>query len=133
MKNAARLITLASIIQILGYAYALPGHLDEPSWSQHAQFHHVLGWIWLVGLNIAIIALVWGPLQKKEKISFWILLILFLSAQGGHFMASRVVPAGRPSEWWYDYALGTMTLIFAIGLGIAWRALSDSGSVAYHR
>ena len=70
MKNAARLITLACIIQILGYAYALPGHLDEPSWSQHAQFHHVLGWIWLVGLNIAIVALVWGPLQKKDRLSF---------------------------------------------------------------
>ena len=124
LKNAARLITLASIGQILGYAYALPGHLDEPSWSAHAQFHHVLAWIWIVGLNIAIITLVWGPLQKRDRSSFWTLLILFISAQGGHFIASLVVPAGRPSEFWYDYALGTMALIFAIGLGIAWRALS---------
>ena len=125
LKNAARLITLACIFQILGYAYALPGHLDEPSWSDHAQFHHVLGWIWLVGLNIAIITLVWGPLQKREKNSFWVLFILFISAQGGHFIASFVVPAGRPSEWWYDYALGTMTLIFAVGLSIAWKALAN--------
>jgi hypothetical protein len=126
MKNAARLITLASIIQILGYAYALPGHLDDPTWSDHAQFHLVLSWIWLVGLNIAIIALVWGPLQKRDKSSFWILLVLFISAQGGHFIASLVVPAGRPSEWWYDYALGTNALIFAIGLGIGWKALSNA-------
>jgi hypothetical protein len=125
LRNAARLITVACIVQILGYAYALPGHLDEPSWSDHAQFHHVLGWIWLVGLNIAIITLVWGPLQKREKSSFWILFILFISAQGGHFIASFVVPAGRPSEWWYDYALGTMTLIFAVGLVIAWKALAN--------
>jgi len=125
LRNAARLITLACICQILGYAYALPGHLDEPSWSDHAQFHHVLGWIWLVGLNIAIITLVWGPLQKREKSSFWILFILFISAQGGHFIASFVVPAGRPSEWWYDYALGTMTLIFAAGLFIARKALGN--------
>ena len=125
MKNAARLITLAAVTQILGYAYALPGHLDEPSWSQHAQFHHVLGWIWLVGLNIAIITLVWGPLQKRDKTSFWILLILFLSAQGGHFIASFFVPAGRPSEWWYDYALGTVTLIFAIGLWMGWTSLTN--------
>jgi hypothetical protein len=125
LRNAARLITLACIIQILGYAYALPGHLDEPSWSDHAQFHHVLGWIWLVGLNIAMITLVWGPLQKREKSSLWILIILFISAQGGHFIASFVVPAGRPSEWWYDYALGTMTLIFAVGLVIAWKALAN--------
>ena len=129
MKNAARLITLAAIAQILGYAYALPGHIGDPTWSDHAQFHLVLSWIWLVGLNTAIIALVWGPLQKREKSSFWILLILFLSAQGGHFIASFIVPAGRPSEWWYDYALGTMTLVFAIGLGIAWKALSNATSV----
>lgn len=133
MKNAARLVTLACIIQILGYAYALPGHLGDPTWSDHAQFHLVLSWIWIVGLDIAIIVFAWGPLQKRERSSLWILLVLFLSAQGGHFIASLLVPAGRPSEWWYDYALGTMTLIFAIGLGIAWRALSDSGSAAYHR
>jgi hypothetical protein len=128
MKNAARLITLASIGQILGYAYALPGHLDEPSWSQHAQFHHVLGWIWLVGLNIAILSLVWGPLQKRDRQSFWILLVLFLCAQGGHFIASLVVPAGRPSEPWYDYALSAVVLIFAMGLGLGWKALSKPGS-----
>ena len=128
MKNAARLITLASIGQILGYAYALPQHLEEPSWSEHAQVHHFLAWVWLVGLDIAIISLAWGPLQKRERSTFWLLLILFFSAQGGHFMASLVVPAGRPSEWWYDYALGTVTLIFAIGLGLAWKALSKSES-----
>ena len=128
LKNAARIITLACIGQILGYAYALPGHLDEPTWSAHAQFHHVLAWIWLVGLDIAIIALAWGPLQKRERSSFWLLLVLFLSAQGGHFIASLVVPAGRPSEPWYDYALGTVALIFTIGLGIAWKALPNSDS-----
>jgi hypothetical protein len=124
MKNAARLITLASIAQILGYAYALPQHLDEPSWSDHAQFHHVLAWIWLVGLDIAIMALAWGPLQKQERSALWLLFVLFMSAQGGHFIASMFVPTGRPSEPWYDYALGTVVLIFAIGLGIGWKALS---------
>ena len=128
LKNAARIITLACIAQILGYAYALPGHLGDATWSDHAQFHHVLGWIWLVGLNIAIVVFAWGPLQKRDRSSFWILVILFLSAQGGHFIASVVVPTGRPSEFWYDYALGTAVLIFAIGLGTGWRALSKPGS-----
>ena len=125
MKTAARLITLACIGQILGYAYALPTHLNDPTWSDHAQFHHVLAWIWLVGLNIAIMSLAWGPLQEGRRDTFWLLLVLFISAQGGHFFASLAVPAGRPSEWWYDYALGTVALIFAIGLGFAWQALSS--------
>ena len=128
MKNAARLMTLACVGQILGYAYASPGHLDEPTWSDHAQFHHVLGWIWLVGLNIAIMTLAWGPLQKRDRSSFWVLLALFISAQGGHFIASLVVPAGRPSEPWYDPVLGSVALIFAIGLGMAWKALAKQDS-----
>src|SRR5262245_2248041 len=111
LKNAARIITLASIGQILGYAYALPGHLGDPTWSAHAQFHHVLAWIWNVGLNISVLATAWGPLQKADRSSFWLLLVLFVTAQGGHTIASLVVPAGRPSEWWYDYALGSVTLI----------------------
>jgi hypothetical protein len=128
LKNAARLITLACIGQVLGYAYALPGHIGEPTWSDHAQFHHVLAWIWLVGLDIAIVALAWGPLQKGDKTSLRLLLVLFISAQGGHFMASLVVPAGRPSEPWYDPALGLVALIFAIGLGIAWKVLANQST-----
>ena len=129
MKNAARLITLACIGQILGYTYALPGHIGEATWSDHAQFHLFLSWIWLVGLDSAIIAFAWGPLQKRERSSFWLLFFLFISAQGGHFIASLIVPAGRPSEWWYDYALGTVTLIFAIGLVLAWREFSKRDRV----
>ncbi len=128
MKNAARLMTLACVGQILGYAYALPGHIGESTWSDHAQFHLFLSWIWIVGLDIAIIALAWGPLQKREWSSFWLLLVLFISAQGGHFIASLVVPAGRPSEPWYDSALGAVALIFAIGLGMARKALSNPNS-----
>ena len=124
LKNAARIITLACIGQILGYAYALPGHIGESTWSDHAQFHLFLSWIWILGLDIAIITLAWGPLQKRDRGTFWVLVVLFLCAQGGHFIASLVVPAGRPSEWWYDYALGAESLIFAVGLGIGWRVLS---------
>ncbi len=127
LKNAARLITFAAIVQILGYAYALPGHLGDPTWSNHAQFHLVLSWIWIVGLNIAILFIAWGTLQARDRNSFWVLLILFISAQGGHFISSIIVPAGRPDQWWYDYALGINVVVFAVGLFIAWRALAKNG------
>ena len=129
LKNAARLITFASVVQVLGYLYALPGHIGDPTWSDHAQFHLFLSWLWIVGLDIAIIALAWGPLQKRERSSFWLLLVLFLSAQGGHFIASLVEPAGRPTgEWWFDYALGSVALIYAVGLAIAWKVLANQES-----
>jgi hypothetical protein len=123
VKDAAWIITAACVIQILGYLYALPGHIGDPTWSNHAQFHLVLAWIWIVGLDAAIMALACGPLQKRDKATFWILIFLFICAQGGHFIASLIVPSGRPSEWWYDYALGTGALIFAIGLAVAWKAI----------
>lgn len=126
LKSAARLITFASVVQVLGYLYALPGHVGDPTWSDHAQFHLFLSWLWIVGLDVAIVAFAWGPLQKRERSSFWLLLFLFLFAQGGHFIASLVEPAGRPTgEWWFDYALGGVALIYAVGLGIAWKALTQ--------
>jgi hypothetical protein len=125
LKNAARLITFAAIVQILGYAYALPGHIGDPTWSDHAQFHLVLSWIWIVGLNIAILFIAWGTLQQRDRNSFWVLVILFISAQGGHFISSLIVPAGRPDQWWYDYALGINVLVFAAGLFMAWKALAE--------
>lgn len=124
VRNAAILVTLACVGQILGYFYALPGHIGESTWSDHAQFHLVLSWIWIVGLDIAIMAIAWGPLQKHDKRAFWLLLVLFFFAQGGHFLASLIVPQGRPTENWYDLALGTVALIYAAGLGVAWVALS---------
>jgi hypothetical protein len=128
LKNTARLITLASVVQVLGYAYALPGHIGDPTWSDHAQFHLFLSWLWILGLDVAIIALAWGPLQKRDRSSFWTLLTLFIFAQGGHFIASAVVPAGRPPEIWYGYALGAVALIFALGLAVGGRALFRSDS-----
>jgi NAD/NADP transhydrogenase beta subunit len=125
LKNAAILITFASIVQVLGYLYALPGHIGDPTWSHHAQFHLFLSWLWIVGLDIAIVAFAWGPLQKRERSSFWILLVLFISAQGGHFIASLVEPSGRPTGEWFDYALGLVALIYAVSLFIAWRVLAD--------
>ena len=123
VKDAAWIITAACVIQVLGYLYALPGHIGDPTWSNHAQFHLVLSWIWVLGLNIAMIVLAWIPLQRREKWAFWTLLALYIFAQGGHFIASLIVPAGRPSEAWYDYALATNALIFAAGLILAWRDL----------
>lgn len=124
MKKAASLITLASLIQVLGYKYALPGHIGEPWWPDHAQFHLVEAFIWITGLDAAIIALAWGPLQRKQRWSFWTLLALFCSAQGSHFFSSLAVPKGRPAGRWYDWALGLVALFYAIGLAMGWRRLS---------
>jgi hypothetical protein len=127
MKAAAALLTAASIIQLAGYFYALPTHLGDPTWSAHAQFHHVLGWIWLAGLAIGIIVLAWGPLQRRERWSLWLLSALFIFSQIAHFMAEAIVPAGRPPEAWYDLALGFQAFIYLVGLILAWRIRRTMG------
>ena len=123
MKAAAWFITIACIVQILGYAYALPGHLGDPTWSAHAQFHLLLSWIWVVGLDICLVALAWVPFRQQERWSLWLLLLGLLVAQGGHFITSLLVPAGRPTEWWYDYALALGVVIYAGGLLLGWRQM----------
>jgi hypothetical protein len=123
MKRAAWFITIASIINILGFLIALPEHLDEASWSLHAQFHHVLGWIWLTGLDLTIITLAWGPLQQRERWSFWLLLLSFFFAQGGFFTAVLLVFEGRPPALWHHLSLATVLVMYAVGLFLAWRAL----------
>jgi hypothetical protein len=124
MKTAAWFITVACVIQVLGFLYALPGHLGDPTWSAHAQFHHVLGWFWILGLDLTIMALAWGPLQRQERWSFWSLVAAFIFAQGGYFFSMLLVPAGQPPELWFHLALGMNLLIFATGLVFGWRVLN---------
>jgi hypothetical protein len=122
-KIAATWLTGSCVIQILGYLLALPGHVGDPTWSWHAQFHLVLGDFWLAGLDILIIILAWGPLQKLERWSFWAALTGFLFAQLGHFASVLLVLDGRPSETWYHFALGANMLIGLVGLYLFRRAL----------
>jgi hypothetical protein len=126
MRRAAQFITLATVVHVLGFFIALPGHLSDPTWSAHAQFHHVLGFVWLTGFSIMILALTWGPLQRNDRWTFWLLLVAFIFAQGGFFVTSLLEPAGRPMEAWQNALLGLVVLIFAVGLITAWRALPKS-------
>lgn len=126
MRQAASFITLATLTHILGYFIALPGHIGDPTWSAHAQYHLVLSFVWLLGFSIQILALAWGPLQQRERRSFWLLLLAFAFAQVGAFVTNLIEPAGRPMELWQHALLALVVLIFAVGLGIAWRALGKA-------
>jgi len=127
-RTAAIWLTGSCTIQILGYLIALPGHVGDPTWSWHAQFHLVLGDFWLAGLDILIIILAWGPLQKLERWSFWAALVGFMFAQLGHFASVLLVFDGRPPETWYHFALGLNVLIGLVGLYMFWGAISAKRS-----
>ncbi len=119
LRAAAWLITVATLIKLGGFYYASVEHVGEPTWSDHAQFHHVLGEIWLTGVAVATLTLAWGPLQRGERWSWFLLLSNFTFAHVGFFVAQLIVPAGRPPILWHHLVLGGVALVYAAGLFLA--------------
>lgn len=115
------LFTLAAISQVLGYLYALPGHIGDPTWSAHAQFHLVLSWVWVVGLDVVLVMIARRIVQTGDMWGFKGLVFGFLLAQGGHFITMVLVWEGRPSETWYHFALGVNFVLGAFGLWQIWQ------------
>src|SRR5260221_12338005 len=109
-RRPVSLITISAVVQTLGYLSALPNHIGDPTWSAHAQFHLVLSWIWLVGLNGLILAIIWGPARRGERWALWTALGGYVIAQGGHFGSVLLVWEGRPTETWYYFALAADSL-----------------------
>ncbi len=124
LRTAAWFITAATLIKLGGFYYASVEHIGEPTWSDHAQFHHVLGEVWLTGLAVATLALAWGPLQRGEQWSWFLLLSNFTFAHIGFFVAQLIVPAGRPPILWHHLVLAGVALVYATGLFLAWRRIT---------
>jgi hypothetical protein len=113
----------------------LPEHLGDPTWSSHAQFHHILAWLWQVGLNIALMTLAWLPMRRGERWTLWPLLAGLVFGQTAHFIVSALYPTGRWAgwEWWFDWALALQALIYAAGLFMAREAMPHPGARAGFR
>ncbi|MBE2195918.1 MAG: hypothetical protein IAE83_17215 [Anaerolinea sp.] len=126
MRRAAWFITVASVINVAGFFIGLFEHLDESTWVAHAQFHLVLSWVWLIGLSLMILVLVWGPFQRRERWSFWLLAAGGFFAHGGFYLSVLLVFEGRPPELVHHALLGVLMLMYLTGLIIGWRALNQA-------
>jgi hypothetical protein len=124
LRTAASFITAATLIKLGGFYYASFEHIGEPTWSAHAQFHHVLGEVWLTGLAVATLTLAWGPMRRGERWSLWLLLSNFTFAHIGFFVAQLIVPEGRPPVLWHHLALAGVAFVYAAGLFLAWRRVA---------
>ena len=112
----ASVLTVATVGQVPGYFYALWEHLDDPDWSEHAQFHHILGFLWLCGLATATLTLAWGPARRGERGASRLLMALTMFQFGSHLLTMMVLPAGRPPVAWQNGVLGALAVI---GVGAA--------------
>jgi hypothetical protein len=118
-------LTLAALGQLIGYWFAVPEHIVDKAWPEHARFHMVQAFFWITGLDLALLLLIWIPLQQHERWSLWALLALFIFAQGSYFFAIFGLPKGRPISRgnWYEWMYGLDALLYAIGLVLAARAI----------
>jgi hypothetical protein len=123
---AAVLLTVATLGQLFGYWFALPQHIRDQAWPEHARFHIIQAFLWVSGLEVAILALTWIPLQQRAAWSFWALVVLGICAQTNYFVAALALPAGRPRSRGnvYDWILGLVLLLYVAGLVWAARSLA---------
>jgi hypothetical protein len=125
MKNLEiQLISFSTLVHVFGFLVALPTHLGDPTWSAHAQFHHVLAWFWLLGLSGLLLLLVRQTIQKRELWSYWAALGGFILAHGSFYLTMLLVWEGRPTEAWQQAMLIMNTLIGAVGFFLLWRSLN---------
>jgi hypothetical protein len=131
MRAAVWLITTACAAQTLGYLSAVNEHAGEAQWSPHAQFHWVEALVWMTALNLAMIVLAWGPLQRRERWSLRLVTVLFATAHGAHWLAKVAVPADQHVDpLLYTVGLLAMALLGAAGLAFAWWAASARSALA---
>lgn len=125
MKAAAALIVLSTVIHLVAYLLpqAMPEHLVDAGWPEHARFHMWQATFWLVSLDLLILFVAWVPFRLGQRWAFWALVVALLGAQAGYFAASALVPEGRPDTPGADAGLLLVMLIYLAGLVLGWRGL----------
>jgi peptidoglycan/LPS O-acetylase OafA/YrhL len=125
MKTATTLIVISTAIHLLAYLLpqAMPEHLIDHNWPEHARFHMWQATFWMIALDLMILLVALFPFRRKQPWSLWALVVGLLGAQLGYFMASLLVPDGRPDTQGADVALLVLMLVYASGLVLGWRRL----------
>jgi len=124
---AMALITITTIGHALGYSFAVPEHLFDPSWPDHARFHVLQALIGVIGIDLAILALTFGPFQRREQWAWWLVGILLIFAQGGYFLAAIFIPEGITPGLGVNLVYVLSIILWGIGLGMSYRAMRPAG------
>lgn len=129
MKTAVALVVLSTAIHLLAYLLpqAMPEHLVDVSWPEHARFHIWQATFWLIALDVMILLIALFPFRAKQPWSAWALLTGLLGAQAGYFLASALVPGGRPDTAGADIGLLLVLMIYVVGLVLGWKNMRAAG------
>lgn len=96
-------------------------------WPVHAHHHLVANISTAVGLAVVSLLLVVGPLQRRERWTWWALLVAGLAIFGGFWIGNATVGLGEPGAL-PNTAQAILTALYVGGLGLAWRPLRPAGS-----
>jgi len=117
------LITITTIGHALGYSFAVPDHLFDPTWPAHARFHVLQALIGVIGIDLAILILTFGPFRRAEQWAWWLVGILLVFAQVGYFLAALMIPEGITPGLGINLVYVLSIVLWAIGLGISYRVM----------
>ncbi|MCA9705804.1 MAG: hypothetical protein KDK70_08155 [Myxococcales bacterium] len=120
------LLVFASVGHILGYLYAAPEHVVDPSWPPHARFHVLQAIFWIAGLDLAAVAIVLGPLAREQRWARATLLMIWPFAHVAYFVA--LLRGGGPPETSAHLALGVLLVMYGAGLALVWRSPPDASA-----
>jgi peptidoglycan/LPS O-acetylase OafA/YrhL len=122
MKTATTLVVLSTTIHLLAYLLpqAMPEHLVDMNWPEHARFHMWQATFWLIALDLMILLVALFPFRMKQPWSPWALVVGLLGAQVGYYIASVLVPDGRPDTQGADAGLLVVMAIYVAGLVLGW-------------
>ncbi len=125
MRTATTLIVLSTTIHLLAYLLpqAMPEHLLDLGWPAHARFHMWQATFWMIALDVMILLVALIPFRQKQPWAPWVLVAGLLGAQVGYFLASAIVPDGRPDTQGADAGLLAVMAIYVAGLVLGWREM----------
>jgi hypothetical protein len=118
MKLSSLLVTLASALHLLAYLYAAPEHVVDDAWPLHARFHVLQAIFWIIGFDLAAIAIARGPLRRREPWAWWALASAFVPLHGAYFIAMVAIPGGQPPELSSHAILGAIAAVYAAGVAL---------------
>lgn len=123
LKNRMHLATLlmggVHVFTILMFTYAIPEHVVDPTWPDHAHHHAFQALLWNIGFNLLGLALLFSAFQRREKWAWGVLLGAILLMHGGYFLSDWVTGGGAPGtldDWMF---LG-LIVVYGIGLALSW-------------
>lgn len=92
----------------------------ELGWPVHAQHHLVHQIVLFLGLSAVGFLILYGPLARRERWSWWAMLIIGISLFGGFWFGHPLVGLGEPGML-PNTAQAVLSLLFVLGLGFGWR------------